>query len=408
MFFTQGSANDQKNLAALLVAFVFRAVQPRQPNRSPASPPQRTQPRVYVRIARGPSGPALVAAAGDQKTSAVEAFLDTGASGIVLANNTATALGIEAELSANRSPVSYEDVGVGGTEKFGVSEPVFLSLADYSSDIDGDTANYAKAVGPFRLQLKPTGDELDALTGGTDIVGMPAMQNKVIIHGPRATMAKLDKIKTSLVSPDNRAISSCDQNGSTDLYPLRPHYSRITPAGSVGPNTAGNPMIGPDPFQPADHASPVRVTYHGRATTLTMLLDTGSACSVISTAKAKELGVTYAYVGTTLLGIPKAEQFSLPVGGIGGIKTSTGFYLDLLTLPAKTGDPIIYAKAPLLVSDITVVDTKTQKPFTLDGVFGMNFLVASWRPSPPARCPTSTKSSTVRFRRSSSTTRGIR
>jgi hypothetical protein len=136
-------------------------------------------------------------------------------------------------------------------------------------------------------------------------------------------------------------------------------------------------MIGPDPFQPTDRASPVRVAYHGKSATLTMLLDTGSACSVISTEKAKQLGVTYADDGSTLLGVAKADQFSLPVGGIGGIKTSTGFYLDLLTLPAKTGDPIIYAKAPLLVSDITVVDSKTQKSFTLDGVFGMNFLVAS-------------------------------
>ena len=49
----------------------------------------------------------------------------------------------------------------------------------------------------------------------------------------------------------------------------------------------------------------------------------------------------------------------------------------MLTLPAKAGEPIVYAKAPVLVSDITVMDPATSKPFTLDGVFGMNFLVAS-------------------------------
>jgi hypothetical protein len=98
---------------------------------------------------------------------------------------------------------------------------------------------------------------------------------------------------------------------------------------------------------------------------------------MISTRKAAELGVTYAADGSTLVGVPKDQQFSLAVGGIGGSKTSSGFYLDLLALPAKTGEPIVYAKAPLLVCDITIADPATKKPFTLDGVFGMNFLVAS-------------------------------
>ena len=31
----------------------------------------------------------------------------------------------------------------------------------------------------------------------------------------------------------------------------------------------------------------------------------------------------------------------------------------------------------MLVNDITVMDPKTHETFTLDGVFGMNFLVAS-------------------------------
>ena len=43
----------------------------------------------------------------------------------------------------------------------------------------------------------------------------------------------------------------------------------------------------------------------------------------------------------------------------------------------KGEQPIIYGKAPVLVNDITVMDPKTHETFTLDGVFGMNFLVAS-------------------------------
>jgi len=40
-------------------------------------------------------------------------------------------------------------------------------------------------------------------------------------------------------------------------------------------------------------------------------------------------------------------------------------------------DVLVYKQAPVLVCDITVSDPKTGEKYTLDGVFGMNFLVAS-------------------------------
>jgi hypothetical protein len=40
------------------------------------------------------------------------------------------------------------------------------------------------------------------------------------------------------------------------------------------------------------------------------------------------------------------------------------------------GAPIVFDHAPVLVADITVKDFENRS-FTLDGVFGMNFLVAS-------------------------------
>jgi hypothetical protein len=235
-----------KRIAALLVVLVFASYNRAAEPITGVAPAALDQPRVYLQVARGVNGPALIARANDQKTSAVEAFLDTGASGIVLASNTAKALGIRAEQSASRSPVSYEDVGIGGTEKFAVSEPLFLSLAAYSSDIDGDTANYGKPIGPFLFQLKPGGDELDAFTGGTDIVGMPAMQNRVIVMDPRG-LAKLDKIKTSLLPPNDRAIP-CVSKTVPLTYVSFGRFSRIMPASAPGPASMANPMIGPDPF----------------------------------------------------------------------------------------------------------------------------------------------------------------
>jgi hypothetical protein len=138
-------------------------------------------------------------------------------------------------------------------------------------------------------------------------------------------------------------------------------------------------MIGPDPFGPqtAPTTQPIIVQHGGHTASISMLLDMGAAASMISTRCAAQLGVRYAADGKTLLGVPRNEQFSLDIGGIGGNKTSTGFYLDLLVVPTVEGKPITYAKAPVLVTDISLTNQKTGQPFTLDGVFGMNFLVAS-------------------------------
>ena len=75
------------------------------------------------------------------------------------------------------------------------------------------------------------------------------------------------------------------------------------------------------------------------------------------------------------IGMP--GQFTLTIGGIGGSTTVSGFFADSLVVPTIEGDPLEYLPAPMLVADITVVDPNTQEVITLDGVFGMNYLVAS-------------------------------
>ena len=80
-----------------------------------------------------------------------------------------------------------------------------------------------------------------------------------------------------------------------------------------------------------------------------------------------------------------ANQFQTMLGGIGGTKTVAGFYLDSLLVPTMEGnaadlnDPnhLRFLNAPVFVSDITVQDPTNNDTLTLDGVFGMNFLVAS-------------------------------
>ena len=75
--------------------------------------------------------------------------------------------------------------------------------------------------------------------------------------------------------------------------------------------------------------------------------------------------------------MPAKEQFTLPIGGIGGAKNVNGFFVESVVLPVSKGEPIRYVKSPVLVLDISVKDEKTGEKYTLDGIFGMNYLVAS-------------------------------
>src|SRR3954469_1413168 len=85
------------------------------------------QPRVHMHLRREPKGEPLVAQALGEKTINITAFLDTGASGIMLSETTAQALGVKPALSDGKE-IEFTDVGVGGGEKFGVSESLVVFL----------------------------------------------------------------------------------------------------------------------------------------------------------------------------------------------------------------------------------------------------------------------------------------
>src|SRR5689334_1414365 len=75
------------------------------------------QPRIYMTLRRQANGKNLTVTVDKETTGAVEAFLDTGASGIMLAHQTAKSLGV-----TTQKDVEFSDIGVGGSEKFEVSE----------------------------------------------------------------------------------------------------------------------------------------------------------------------------------------------------------------------------------------------------------------------------------------------
>jgi hypothetical protein len=184
-------------------------------------------------------------------------------------------------------------------------------------------------------------------------------------------------------------------------------YTQVTPTGADGPTLAHNPFIGPNPIlnSPSDNTPKVKISMGSETAEGSFLFDTGAAVSMISEELAAQLNVQYKMIGDdSTKGTPDAEleiydansgqyvtienQFKLTVGGVGGQTTLAGFYLDSLMLRVlglndeflSDSDPrhLNFIGAPVLVHSIFLESHDPNLPdVTLDGILGMNFLVAS-------------------------------
>ncbi len=341
------------------------------------------QPRVHMHLRRDPHGQPLSAKAMGESTINVQAFLDTGASGILLSKTTADGLGVKRE-TAGKDDVTFTDVGVGGGDRFNVSDPLYVYLAPFGKNGEPQSADlYPISLGPVRAQIGASAGLLDMLTGGLDVVGMPAIKGHVIVVDPKPVDHFDDTMRAGLFDARDKAkMPKCDRHVKLSFASFQ-RFTTLEPATAQWPTLADNPFIGPNPtLANAPPVPAVTVTHNGKQSTGSWLLDTGAAASMISKKQAEKLGITYVE-GTEgtgspkLNGVPDDRQFTFTVGGVGGSKKSAGFFIDSLALPTQEKDPIVYRGAPVLVSDITVEDPKTHEKITLDGVFGMNFLVAT-------------------------------
>ena len=343
----------------------------------------------------------------------ITAYLDTGASGILISSGTASVLGL------NTAPgVVFSDVGVAGSDNFNVSESIGMRIAHTPyADLDNPatfTTAYDQSYGLLRTQVGPVPAPIDPILQSLDVFGMPVMAGKVVVMDPKPLNDLSGDMNTYLyppATPFNPALAATDPGIPTTSHHVALSYgqfdrfTQITPDGSPGPNFSHNPFIGPnpvallDPTAPIDPTPPVSIGLNGLQASGSFLLDTGAAASFISTNLAAGLHVRYVpgTFGTAAPqlemfdpmnpaapGLPVANQFSLEIGGIGGTLTVSGFYLDNLVLHTMEGslddaDPnnLRYVGAPVLVNDVSVMDPLTNQVLTLDGIFGMNFLVAS-------------------------------
>lgn len=362
------------------------------------------QPRVTLMARRTPNGPPLAAKSdagmadllgldrgAAENVAGFAAFLDTGASGILISKVTADALGVT-HLRTGRAKdapeIIFHDVGIGGTDEFNVSEPLLLYFGPYQA-LGGLTADerLQPAGGPWNCQVGPLsgGGLLESIMGGIDVLGMPAMVGKIVYIDPRPVNNIEDVMQVKLLTPDEARqarLPKVDRHVILSYADFGP-FTYTEPFNASRPVTASNPFIGSDPTGRSTHKSPqILLTHNGRKSEASWLLDTGAAASMISTRQAAKLGIRYKQgtEGTPnpiLEGVPQEKQFTLSVGGIGGSKTSAGFYVQEMRVPTTEGDDLIYHPAPVLVNDITVEDPRTKEKITLDGVFGMNLLVAS-------------------------------
>jgi hypothetical protein len=390
------------------------------------------------------------------RTISIQAYFDTGASGILLSHETYTTLQTASGLSgvspstttaasnstqlmmpamaalvgslqgtppaAGSVPVLYSDVGVGGVQTFNVSNQVYLSMAPFNPDMNGllgpvpngpleQKSTYTQTIGPVRMQLSQSDNPTSPMLA-LDVVGTPAMAGKVVVMDPKpvenlfAFMADPTNLDTNFDFSMHTSVFNSPAPGTTNPnIPTTNHhvklsygnfqqFTTVTPGGATGPDMAGNPFIGPDPVAKlsTDHTPGITVTRkinlnQTDSATGSFLFDTGAAASMISSVMAGKLGVhvTQTDNGPVLVddnSTPLDGQFQLTVSGIGGDTKVAGFHLSSLLLPTTEGatnpnENLTFTDVPVLVSDISLLNPETNESLTLDGVFGMNMLVAS-------------------------------
>ncbi len=301
-------------------------------------------PRILFLLQRDPNGPAIEV---EDNFELNYAFLDTGASGILLSRETAEIMGIAIEPNA-----TFVDVGVGGEEYFDVSEALYIGTTDYDSS-DSYNQNEYIVSGPWRFQVNQN-NALDPY----DVLGIPVMAGKTVILKSAATNQPWF-FSADIVEPNDPAIPEADFNVALrfERYITPEDVRNIPPL----PVLAYNPVI--------DNI----IAEHNDVNSVgSWLLDTGAMLSMMSVSQAVQLGLTDAN-GEPII----TPDFTAALGGIGGSIEVPGFVIDNLIIPTLNGYDLIFNNAHIVVHDIGIFDLTTGEFIILDGIFGSNFFCAS-------------------------------
>ncbi|MDB5326797.1 MAG: hypothetical protein JWM57_2366 [Phycisphaerales bacterium] len=365
---------------------------------------------------------------------AFQAYLDTGTSGIILSAEDTDARNIQAQV-VNGQTVTFGDISVGGTVLYNVSEPVDVRLGRYTGESfetglpPDPVAYFNQTSSNVRMQLSTEAVDPFGFTPPLNLVGMPALKNKVMVVDARlynhltgidenTFEVQYDSAVTSLKDFPTDSLSVPFPQLQTWVYnkgePAGPHansplfdpgvptgqhvvrmsygdfsgYTQLSPANAIAPTLAHNPFVGPKPFTTPGAGDPPPLTLKrlSGATQKTAngswLFDTGAQISFMSSAMALSLGVQLSFDPTTgdpiltdlATGLAPEGQFEVALGGAGGdAGTLLGFRVGELDIPTLDGYIRLH-DIQIGVLDITVTDALGHE-FTIDGDLGMNTLL---------------------------------
>lgn len=310
-------------------------------------------PNIWILFRRTPGGEPLA----DPQELLVQAFYDSGASGVLLSRETRDILGINAEPNA-----SFVDVGVGGEEEFEVSEPLYIALADHDLMEEPVESDFHEDLGPWRLML--TIDEVqDVLQQPIDIVGVPGMAGKTVVLKVEILDIlgmQIPYYVTQIMESNDPCIPELD----IEIKVQFTNFLYTSHPGNKGPLPvlAYNPVI-----------EGIQIGYEDNNSIGDWLVDTGAQLSMMSSAQAINLGLLDPN------GDPIVEPaFYQQIGGIGSDVFAPVFLIDTLAVPTLNGFQLVYDNPYVGVLDIGTIDERTGEPIILDGIFGTNFLGYSY------------------------------
>ena len=302
-------------------------------------------PRIYFLLKREPNAPPIEVYGSFELNYA---FLDTGASGILMSRETAEIMGLAIEPEAQ-----YVDAGVAGEDYFDVSELLYIGTTDFNASDPYDPEIYT-LLGPWRFQIRQSYADFFPV----DILGVPVIAGKTAVLDPSGTI-NLEYFYADIKQADDPTIPVVDFNVALrfEKYVFPDDPRNIPPL----PVLAYNPVI-----------DNIIAEYNGITSIGSWLFDTGAMISNVSVAQGVELGLTDEY-GEPVI----TPDFYIDIGGIGGQVTLPGFQIDNLIIPTLCGYNLVFNNARITVHDIGVYDASTGEYIILDGIFGSNFLCAS-------------------------------
>ncbi len=312
-------------------------------------------PKVWFLLKRSPNEPPIPFEGNFELNYA---FLDTGASGILLSKETTEAMLIAIDANAQ-----FVDTGVAGDEFFDVSEPLYIGTADYEA-LDPYNPDIYHLYPQWRFQVS---QDYALLMGPIDVLGVPVMAGRTVVLRPITDFDFFDDsdewelpfFTADIKDPNDPNIPATDFQVALrfEKYINPSNPQNIPPL----PVLAYNPVI-----------DNIIIEYNGISSAGNWLFDTGATVSIISVAQAAVLGLVDED-GEPIV----PPDFNVPIGGIGGSVELPGFIIDKLSVPTLSGFNLVFINARVCVHDIGVLDEDTGDFVILDGVFGDNFICAS-------------------------------